>query len=243
MTQSRRIALEGIAVVVSILLAFAIDASWDARQLREAERAAIDALRDELLQNRDLLQRSIDFNERSVRAVSVFLASSPDQIRATDFGLLNTTAATIGGVIWTLQSFDPDIGALVRFLGRDELVTDLGRTVYTAVVNWETKRDDTAEEAALLWESCLIVLRGLTSYLSDVAPREGVPAGLTLLNVDGPERLARFRANEALMGELVAKAQLQSIYIRELRALLDHTDQVLAMLEVDADTLRALDLP
>jgi len=238
MTQSRRIALEGVAVVVSILLAFAIDAWWDGHQLRDAEAAAMDALRDEFVQNREVLQQSIVFNRTSIRSASFFLTASPAQIRQIDFrSQFDATPAEVAGVLWTLDTYEPDVGALVRFLDRNELATDLGRAVYTAVVNWETKRADTEEEAAVLWESCLILLRGLTSYMSDLAPTQGVPAGLGLLNQDGPERLARFRANEQLMGELVTKAQLQSIYTRELRALLLHTEEVLGILGVDADTL------
>jgi hypothetical protein len=237
MTQSRRIALEGLAVVTSILLAFAIDAWWDANQLREAEAAAMEALRVELVQNREALQRSITLNEGSRVSASLFLAASPAQLRQTDFRQRGTTAHDAAASLWNLSTFDPDVGALMRFLDRNELTTDLGRTVYSAVVNWETRRVDTGEEAEALWESCLILLRGLTSYMSDLAPSLGAPAGLALINKDGPERLARFRANESLMGELIAKSQLQMIYTRELRALLQQTDQVLDILGVDTDTL------
>ncbi len=231
-------------MIVSILLAFAIDAWWDAHQLRDAEAPAMDALRDELVLNREELQKSIAFNRTSIRIASVFLSASSAQLRQADFrSQFDATPAEAAGVPWTLDTYDPDVGALVRFLDRNELATDLGRTVYTAVVNLETKRADAEEEAAVLWESCLILLRGLTSYVSDLAPTQGAPIGLGLLNQDGPERLARFRANEQLMGELVTKAQLQSIYTRELRALLQHTGQVLGILGVDADTLPGIGSP
>ena len=41
----------GIGIVVSILFAFAIDASWDARSERLAEEAMIDGLREEFEAN------------------------------------------------------------------------------------------------------------------------------------------------------------------------------------------------
>ena len=51
MTQSasraRRLLLEGLVIVASILLAFAIDAGWDERQEREAERRLLVALEAE----------------------------------------------------------------------------------------------------------------------------------------------------------------------------------------------------
>ena len=41
----KRIAAEGVAIVVSILLAFAIDAAWDASRERAEERQALSGLR------------------------------------------------------------------------------------------------------------------------------------------------------------------------------------------------------
>ena len=50
--QTRRLVAESIAVVASILLAFAIDAAWNDRQERSEERALLTGLRQEFVLNR-----------------------------------------------------------------------------------------------------------------------------------------------------------------------------------------------
>ncbi len=57
-----RLAAEALLIVVSILLAFGIDAWWDARQDRVAELRVLRNLRDEFVQTRDLLRTSIEWH-------------------------------------------------------------------------------------------------------------------------------------------------------------------------------------
>lgn len=57
-----RVLSEGAVIVVSILLAFWIDAWWDGRQSREDERAVLDALRTELGQIKLSVDDVLDFH-------------------------------------------------------------------------------------------------------------------------------------------------------------------------------------
>ena len=91
----KRLTLEAFAIVGSILLAFAIDAWWEGHQLRDAEAAAMEALRDELVQNREVLRRSIAFNRLSIRSASFFLSASPAQLRQADFSEAQSAALEI----------------------------------------------------------------------------------------------------------------------------------------------------
>ena len=52
--------LEGFAVLVAILLAFGIDAWWDIRSERAEARAYIEAMRTELIANRETLREELD---------------------------------------------------------------------------------------------------------------------------------------------------------------------------------------
>lgn len=61
-----RLLAEATAVVLSILLAFAIDAAWDQRQEFEADQARLRALLDELRSHDRLLDEAIDGHRRSV---------------------------------------------------------------------------------------------------------------------------------------------------------------------------------
>jgi hypothetical protein len=58
--QWKRLSVEATAIVASILLAFAIDALWDERELREQEIAQLHALHADFTENVKRLQRVID---------------------------------------------------------------------------------------------------------------------------------------------------------------------------------------
>lgn len=64
--QWKRLSVEATAIVASILLAFAIDALWDERELREQEIAQLHALHADFTENVKRLQRVIDRQEEFV---------------------------------------------------------------------------------------------------------------------------------------------------------------------------------
>ena len=57
---STRLLVEGFVIVVSILLAFGIDAAWQERGERRSERLALQALHAEAVANRQLLETVVD---------------------------------------------------------------------------------------------------------------------------------------------------------------------------------------
>lgn len=71
-----RVLAEGVVIVGSILLAFAIDAGWDTRQDREREHEYLDALHREFLILRDELQEDQDVRE-SMMGAAVALVEEP----------------------------------------------------------------------------------------------------------------------------------------------------------------------
>jgi hypothetical protein len=76
-----RIAVEGIAIVTSILLAFAIDAWWDDRQREETEQVVLRTLLNDLQVKQALLSDMNTFSEAIVESVETLLeaASSTEQ--------------------------------------------------------------------------------------------------------------------------------------------------------------------
>lgn len=83
-----RIAAEGFAIVVSILLAFAIDAAWDVRGERVRERSYLERLRVEFRDNReDILQDRTD-RERIIAEFAFILRATraPEQAVPREIG-------------------------------------------------------------------------------------------------------------------------------------------------------------
>lgn len=85
--------MEGAVIVVSILLAFGIDAWWDGRSAREEERVTLIGLREDFESHAEEIRELRIFYERQLRAGNTILelagpdASSVDTIEArTLFG-------------------------------------------------------------------------------------------------------------------------------------------------------------
>lgn len=78
----RRILAESAAIVVSILLAFGIDAAWDSRRALGETRALLTALETELVENRALLDRAEEEMREGQGRIRFFLSSTQDEFAA-----------------------------------------------------------------------------------------------------------------------------------------------------------------
>jgi hypothetical protein len=225
----KRIAIEAVAVVASILLAFGIDATWDTRKERAAERVAIEALQAEMGVNLAALAETIRLNRDAWSDVGEFLRMTPQSISS-----MHIDSIPWGGVeisLWAPFTFDPELGATTAFLERSETSSPTVRDLRRAVVDWDRQFVDAGEESRVLWESSREVLSIMTPHLADLAPPENGGPGLSLIYQDYSARLARIRADQRLVAAVIAKFNLQMIYAGELRDLLEETESVLGILE------------
>ena len=77
-----RLVVEGLVIVGSILLAFAIDAGWDAHRQRADEQAVLASLEAEFVSNLETLERIIGRHEGFADRAAELEAMSDDEIRA-----------------------------------------------------------------------------------------------------------------------------------------------------------------
>ena len=78
-----RILAEGAAIVVSILLAFAIDAWWDNRKERFEEHQILLGLEAEFSDLRDRLDQWAQFNQEGGEAIEQLLNAPADTLEKT----------------------------------------------------------------------------------------------------------------------------------------------------------------
>ena len=113
----RRLLLDGAAIVVSILLAFSIDAWWDDHNERVEERRILDALKLEFQSNAEAIPAFILRHQQSASHAQALLealkAIKPD-------GVLQYPAARVGQALGH-NSTDPQSGALDAILQSGEL--------------------------------------------------------------------------------------------------------------------------
>jgi len=82
-TKASRFVVEALVIVMSILLAFGIDAWWDARQERREEAEILAGLHREFSDNRDALIRRIEQHGTMLTAFSAILASVDEGVWAS----------------------------------------------------------------------------------------------------------------------------------------------------------------
>ena len=221
--------VESVAVVASILLAFGIDAYWELRQERLAEREAMDALYIEMSSNRDELAATIQRNNEAAEHFVRFLTLTPDALLEEQFDYDKIDA------LWAPYTFDPDVGVLALFLDRGTTVSDTAREVRRAAVNWQTQLSDAGEESNVMWETSREVLGLMTKHLTDIVPPGGAEPSLYSIEADYGQRLSLIRADEDLLAAAKTKFTLQGIYKHELRLLLEKTDLLLELLDPQAN--------
>jgi hypothetical protein len=137
-----RIFAEGVAIVVSILLAFGIQAWWDEFQAGSRERSHLGALQAEFRENIDSLRSKITEHESLERSASALLSigyghapvPSPDSVRSL-----------VSGTFW-IPAFSPLTTSYDNLVstGELQLIGDeaLQRLLATFFVQLERSRQE-----------------------------------------------------------------------------------------------------
>lgn len=143
-----RVLGEGVAIVVSILIAFGIDAWWGARQDREQERADLANLRAEFGFNLAELDRLAEWHvitaESARRLLALSRADSLDpNPLAMDSLVLNTLILP--------GSYNPRQGAVTALLASGDLSLLRDPELRTLLGSWSGVLDDLTEDETALW--------------------------------------------------------------------------------------------
>ena len=130
--QWKRIALEGIVIVVSILLAFAIDAWWDERNERLEETEVLLGLKSEFSRYRGEISNSIKYYANNRPLIAELIVAT--RKGSWDSETLNFDAAL--NTIYDPKSHDFGGGVLDALInsGRLEIISDYNLRVRLA--NW-----------------------------------------------------------------------------------------------------------
>ena len=150
-----RLFVEGLVIVVSILLAFALDAWWDGRQEAEIEKEMLTALESELAGALRILDLQIDVHEihaENVLTVADALAAAGDgaTIEVDDQAIMSLTHN---------PTYDPPFGIASALLASGQTSVLTNADLRAALGRWPAAVADGYEDQAMLVESS-------TSYLA-----------------------------------------------------------------------------
>jgi hypothetical protein len=168
-----RVALEGVVIVGSILLAFGIEAGWEARGERQERRAVVAALQSDFAAAReglDGLQANNQEIEATAEAVSAALVASSATIAVPPEDVVQLIRT---------PTYDPPLGELRSLIqsGRVSLIRDAD--LRSALATWETLVADLNDESelhvAFIYEEFIPFLRETPDFPRIVDARFGIP--------------------------------------------------------------------
>jgi len=149
----KRLSVEAAAIVVSILLAFAIDAWWNERQERAEEREVLESLYVEFEANRDEAASVISFHDREIQSVATLMELRQDEILT----LPAETVEIMIGSFAIARTFDAVRGSTDALHSSGNLGILRDRELREALTTFVNIVDDAAEDAYYLGESSITV--------------------------------------------------------------------------------------
>ena len=159
--QVAKLALEGAVVVASILIAFALDAWWEERQLRQETAEDLAIVRFELAENIRLAQLITDTMNQVVAANNTLIAELSTQ---PDSALIEFDDTTIFFGIFISPTFDPSLGGTDAWIAAGRL-GNLGSPVLRQrLASVRGKVEDVVEEQRIARE---IAVREIYPLIKD----------------------------------------------------------------------------
>jgi len=226
-----RLAAEVVAIILSILAAFAIDAWWDGRKEVAEAAEILDGLIDEFAENADLIDETLLLSLRGRAGLQHFISSSPEELAsaAPRLGLDVVYEPFIR--TWSLS---PTVGFLRTTINSGKLALVANPDLRAALARFDGLQADVSE---VLWYTNELNLEAgkLLGAFDEVRAFVSQTEGLTTDDLDqvhlSGETLARMRADEQLMSIGAAKLRFWDGYLFEVRALRENVSEVLTLLE------------
>lgn len=215
-----RIFAEGAIIVVSILLAFGIDAAWDARNARAEGEVALSGLEEDFIANRTQMDRILASHRSRAVAFEWFEAARPEEILT----LSADSASSIFRSLYLPDSFDGvrgNVDALVG-AGRLDLVGD--DRLRERLVTFINLIDDAEEERAAMRAGGLEIFKATAEHSGPWG------VGESLLPRIHSADLAALRRDERFVGLVRLGYHWSYVYAIQLRGVSDVIDDILRLL-------------
>ncbi|MDH4256284.1 MAG: hypothetical protein OEX74_15225 [Gammaproteobacteria bacterium] len=157
-----RLLVEGVVIVASILLAFAIDASWESRLEQQAEKGQLLSVLAELETNAERIQDKLDaLYVAEAAAIEILSWTGPEPQPVTETEL--TAAFTR---MYSIGSFALLRGASNTYLSGAQSAAISHEDVRKSIADWYEYGDELERQYSWLRE----VHASLGAYLADTVP-------------------------------------------------------------------------
>lgn len=227
----KRLAAEAAAIVVSILLAFSIDAWWDDRIEAEAELWLLERLQTDFTEMFDDLSVAYADHKRTADACLTLLEMS-----ASDPSLPITREVDemVGIVFLVARTFNPGSGAVEIFLTSDMSRLVRNRPLADLLIRWSALVDELVEEEAQMIKGVSERWAPFLASRTDVTPflglRDSVFAGIPGADHASTERTPLV-ADAAFRNEVMDRYKWQLLALRDIEPLRETVRKILLHLE------------
>ena len=226
----KRISAESLAIVASILLAFAIDAWWNQRQDRESEQIALAGLLSDFRSSRGELAERLQYLEEARHSFRGFLLATPEEIER----LPEAAVAQIPNQLSASATFDPYLGTLEAITADGRLGLVRSSNVRELLSKWAKIVGDSREDTLLVQSSSFRVSTATEAFggpfLSGRLEGSGSPAAEIFPHAT-PAIVAELRRSPTFVGVARSHQRVVSYYLNELRNLMALLDELVIALE------------
>ena len=221
------IAVEAAAIVVSILLAFAIDAWWTEKKESDVEHVALQALRSDFISSREqmaVVLRSLegaraDFARFQSATPAELSEIDPDAIRPIIIGLFKNH--TFDPVTATLDALAND--------GRLGLISDA--QLLRRLSRWRSDLDNIEDISFELRAESVLVRRAMEKHGGPFLRWSRRPDDFEVLRRADGETLANLRRDADFMGTARSHQFALAMYLVVLRQLAEILDTTVVSLD------------
>ncbi|NIV16883.1 MAG: hypothetical protein GWN47_00400 [Woeseiaceae bacterium] len=239
-----RVLAEGTAIVVSILLAFSIDAWWDEQKERADEQEILLALKAEFEINRIEAKAVIDHHEESIRRVREFKSMPQDTLESMGTIEYRNLLRAFAGP----RTFDPRRGTVSALISASKLGVLRDPVLREALMTFITIVEDADEDRYYMGETSLWVWREM---LSLGGPWQAIPGSnspddcvdanfdrhcyiieqTSYLPVVTADELLLIRANSKLMGLIDQDKIHAAHYASEVNEMLVQIERIIGRID------------
>lgn len=227
----KSIAVEAAAIVVSILLAFAIDAWWTEKKESDVEHVALQALRSDFISSREQMRVVLLTLEQARENFARFQSATPAELAEIDPDAIRP----IISALFKNHTFDPVTATLDALAndGRLGLISDA--QLLRHLSRWRSDLDNIEDISFELRAESVLVRRAMEKHGGPFLRWSRRPDEFEVLRRADGETLANLRRDADFMGTARSHQFALAVYLvslRQLAELLDKTvvslDQVIA---------------
>lgn len=235
-----RICAESVAIVVSILFAFAIDAWWGASIERDREQRILHAVLDDLDQTKANLLDGINFNfavhGSNLKLLRV-LTSNDGAVSQEEFDRL------LLDMSWWDSEYPFSAGSVNSVIASGDLALIRNQEIRRFIADWPTRvtliEKNRHQDFIFFWDLWAPFLRknGLVPQLSEIdAPspgRPGIMNPVAGLAVTDWKTMSSIIASEELHNLLSQKLWVQTDIIRQYESAISELEQITELIRLE----------